>query len=377
MRGYASQAVVVFHLFAISAILRGMWFAKIPLAWNSGVDFFFVLSGFLLSIPFLQGSKADDRRRQKGPSKLKQYFIKRAFRILPVYYLSLAGTLLFFSRGATWQEIASSIFFLQNFNPNTFDQINGVYWTLVIEEIFYATLPLFVIFFRGRRWTYALPVCIAISTFYRVIVSGLFVNNLFLENFYLWQYPSYIEHFAIGATLGNIFVNRGIFAGKFDTNQRILGVIALIIATQYISGLFYNENGYNFSIANLIFALEYSGLIYYTLSSPLTSWIRWIFSNGFAQYLGKISYSTYVWHLPIQATLYLLKLPLIEWVLMSYSLAITLSVASYYLVERPFLRLRYRLVPPETIRLPKKAVDQGGEKGNAPSGPVPPPSLPR
>jgi peptidoglycan/LPS O-acetylase OafA/YrhL len=345
MRGYASQAVIFFHFFTISAVLRGLAFSAIPLSWNSGVDFFFVLSGFLLSTPFFENKK----------TSLKSYYIRRAFRILPLYYLSLFVTLVFFGQGVTNQDIYTSLFFLQSFNPYTFDQVNGVYWTLVIEEIFYATLPLFIIFFRGNRWMYALPACIAISTFYRVIVATMYGNNLFYENFYLWQYPSYIEHFAIGITIGNLFVTRRVYELKQVGNESKLALtIVLIFVTQYIAGLFFNVQGYNYPLANLIFASEYGALLYFTLSSPLTSWIRKIFTNSFAQFLGKISYSTYVWHLPIEATLFFFRFPLIEWLVASYILAMSLSIFTYYYVEQTFQKLRYRIVPSEKVQLGKQ-----------------------
>jgi len=73
---------------------------------NSGVDFFFVLSGFLLSIPFMESGKVN----------LRAYYIKRVFRILPVYYLSigLCGSVLLFLNYATLQQILASIFFVQS-----------------------------------------------------------------------------------------------------------------------------------------------------------------------------------------------------------------------------------------------------------------------
>ncbi|MHB8566296.1 MAG: acyltransferase family protein [Nitrososphaerales archaeon] len=345
MRGYASQAVIIFHFFAISSLLRLSWFSALPLAWNSGVDFFFVLSGFLLTIPFLES----------GRLHLKSYYVKRVFRILPLYYLSLGGTLLFFSQGATIQQIVTSIFFLQNFSPATFDKINGVYWTIVIEEIFYITLPIFSIFFRGDRWMYALPACVAISTAYRTIIGTIYYGNLYLENFYLWQYPSYIEHYAIGATLANFFVNRRIFEGK-HTSKPLIGIIGLTIVSQITIGFLYPINGYNFPIANLVFALEYGGLIYYTLSAPRATWIRNLFTNRAASFAGKISYSTYVWHLPIEATIFLFNLPLALWIISSYALSIVISVASHYAVERPFLRLRNRFLPTRKINISRKKI---------------------
>lgn len=90
--------------------------SRIPfLKLNSGVDFFFVLSGFLLSIPFMESGKVN----------LRAYYIKRVFRILPVYYLSigLCGSVLLFLNYATLQQILASIFFVQSFSASTFNTL--------------------------------------------------------------------------------------------------------------------------------------------------------------------------------------------------------------------------------------------------------------
>lgn len=335
MRGFASQAVIIFHFFAISAVLRTSWFANIPLSWNTGVDFFFVLSGFLLSIPFIQPGKQDP----------KSYYVRRAFRILPVYYLSLAGAVFIFSRGASIHQITLSLFFLQNFSPSTFDSINGVYWTLVIEEIFYATLPVFIYFFMKQRWIYSLPICIAFSTSYRVIVYLHYFDDLHSLNFYLWQYPSYIEHYAIGATLANLFVYGKIYARKYSSSKPLALTCALLIATMYIMGSRYLVNGYDFPIANIVMAWEYGGVLYFTLTSPLSSYLRSLFTNPVALFAGKVSYSAYVWHLPIEAFfIFTLKLPLLEWIAVSYFVSMSIAVLSYYYVEKPFLSFRNRFV---------------------------------
>ena len=345
MRGYASQAVIVFHFFSISALLRGSILSSIPLSWNSGVDFFFVLSGFLLSIPFISAEKPD----------LKGYYIKRAFRILPTYYVSLACTILFLSHGLTTQQVTTSFFFLQSFNPNTFDRINGVYWTLAIEEIFYATLPIFSYFFMKRRWVYSLPICIAFSIAYRLVMYASFGNNLYYLNFYLWQYPSYVADYAIGATLANFFVFDKMRPGKYKTAYPLMLTGGLLILTQFIVGSTYSavDSGYNFPTVNMIFAFEYAGILYFTLTSPIASSIRALFRNKAAAFAGKISYSAYVWHLPIEIAVFSMGVPLMIWIPVSYCLAMSLATLSYYYVERPFLSFRNRFV---SFRVRKEGV---------------------
>lgn len=111
MRGYASIGVVIFHLFVIGGLVIPTLYSSMILSWNSGVDFFFVLSGFLLSVPFIA---------RAGKQNLRDYYLKRVFRILPVYYLSVlvvgVGFLLVYGN-VTVQQIVANLFFRPKLLP--------------------------------------------------------------------------------------------------------------------------------------------------------------------------------------------------------------------------------------------------------------------
>jgi peptidoglycan/LPS O-acetylase OafA/YrhL len=330
MRGYASLSVIIFHFFTISGLLRAMGVPSLVLSWNSGLDFFFVLSGFLLSAPFLGVEKVS----------LKRYYIKRVFRILPVYYLCIGvlGVILLYFDRATLQQLVASLFFLQGFSPSTFNAINGVTWTLVIEEIFYATLPVFSIFFVRERWRYALPVCIAASVIYRIVVIQIYASNNL--TFHLWQYPSFLGHYAIGVTLANFYVNKKMQSAKFSSSIPLILAIATLLVSQYFIGSRYSIFNDVMAFPGVLFAIEYGALIYFSLTSPAGSRIRSIFTNRIITYAGTISYSTYTWHLPIEVWLYQLGLPTVQWVFVSVVISLSVATASYRLVETRFLRLR-------------------------------------
>lgn len=359
MRGYASQGVILFHFFVTASILRSLSFSSIVLSWDAGVDFFFVLSGFLLSIPFL-ASRSYGRTR----SGLKEYYLKRVFRILPVYYLSLVIVVIFLTHGVTFEQIIANIFFAQNFSPSTFNSINGVNWTLAIEEIFYATLPLFSYFFIGKRWIYSLPVFAAISILYRYNVFSMYHTQPGVLEFYMWQYPSFIFNYAIGTTLANWYLRRnGVLpplarwrkiSGSlkyrfpiletFPSYLPMLGSILLLIATQYWIGSTYGFINNVYPLPGLLFAPEYGALLYFTLTSPASSILRRIFTNRPTLFAGKISYSVYLWHLPILLTLYAMKLPLPVWIISTYAVVMLVATLTYLFVEKPFLKLRNKIL---------------------------------
>lgn len=333
MRGFASLGVVVFHLLTISALLRASGVPAFVLSWNSGVDFFFVLSGFLLSLPFMGSEKVS----------LRTFYTKRIFRILPVYYLSigiLGSALLLANRATIWQVLVSLVFG-QSFSPATFNSINGVNWTLVIEEIFYATLPMFAILFTKDRWKFSLPVCIALSVAYRfVIIQDFSSSNL---AFYLWQYPSFVGHYAVGLTLANLYV-RGRMNFGFGSSLPALFVVGILVITQYEIGQAYSIGNNLVALPGLVFAFEYGALIFFTLTSPVSSWARRIFTNGPALFAGKISYSTYTWHLPVEVALFQMGLPIAIWAPTAVGLAVLTAIFSYRNLEVPCLQLRNRFL---------------------------------
>lgn len=137
MRGLAILFVVVGHFTPTTT--RGELSLAVGLS-VVGVVLFFFLSGFLMDRTFAQ-----DRRL--GP-----YLIRRTFRILPMYWVSIA--VIFFAEGV-WSAkdvIANATFTAPIFGVT---RMSGIYWTLYIEVLFYALVPL--LFFLGPRIIVAAP----------------------------------------------------------------------------------------------------------------------------------------------------------------------------------------------------------------------------
>ena len=104
-----------------------------------GVEIFFVISGYLIGgILFKEINKKNNLRKT-----LKNFWIRRWFRILPLYYLILAFKFTFIDDSISW-NIIYYIFFLQNnFYGIDFFQVS---WSLVIEEWFYLFCPIFLFY---------------------------------------------------------------------------------------------------------------------------------------------------------------------------------------------------------------------------------------
>ena len=165
MRGLSRERVPELDGIRAIACLLVLWVHLGPAAFqppsvlragSTGVDLFFVLSGFLITRILLYN-------RHHGVS-LKTFMIKRAARIFPVAYLGIVLCMLV---RPSWEMIYSAAY-LQNVGA-IFDLSRGVvnthYWTLAIEEQFYLVIPFIVLFWPARTLRQVLVslclVCIA------------------------------------------------------------------------------------------------------------------------------------------------------------------------------------------------------------------------
>ena len=140
LRGIAILAVIVNHgntdiiptLPEVSGAFGFVVWKLRALGW-SGVDLFFVLSGFLIG-----GTLINEIEATKDLS-LKRFWAKRAFKILPSYFFLLSALTILGAVKIPPDEVYIHILFLQNYlDPATF----GPTWSLAVEEHFYLFLPL-------------------------------------------------------------------------------------------------------------------------------------------------------------------------------------------------------------------------------------------
>lgn len=152
LRGFSAIAVLVCHI-------AGYWtFMHLPgklpqlMALGAhGVDIFIVISGFVLFLPVV---------RVSGHLDSKQFYGRRAMRILPAYYLALAIAALLaigprtwdlvVARQATLSELTLHLLGIQTWFPGTLGSINGSLWSISLELHLYLVFPVLVAIWR--RW---------------------------------------------------------------------------------------------------------------------------------------------------------------------------------------------------------------------------------
>lgn len=133
-----------------------------------GVDFFFVLSGFLITTLLLR------ERARKGTFSLKNFYIRRALRILPVYFFVVCGVtaLYVIIKGETQylKLFPYHLLFLTNFMTESIPGL-GITWSLSVEEQYYLIWPLALLLVPRRTVPIAL---LALITINYAVSGGLF-----------------------------------------------------------------------------------------------------------------------------------------------------------------------------------------------------------
>lgn len=354
----------------------------------SGVFLFFVLSGFLLFLPYAR-ALLDNR---PWPS-VRQFYMRRALRILPLYWLSLILLLARLYPSLVQPKNAGALFFgtllLQDMRVDAFNVIGGIdgpFWTLAVEWQFYLLLPwiaLALAKLAGKRTTRGFWLRL-MGGLVALIIVGLGIRWLAATMYYAGEQPidepgilgfamkllygvkgKYLEVFALGMAASVLYILVVEYKALPERRRKPLGLLALLLS---ICGLvvcflwavqiqrlpftaatvswwiFMPPAGEPWQILGewtlgICFALL---LIAVLLGAP---GLQRLFAFGPLRYIGIISYSLYVWHVPVISQLgttisraapepYWLFLILLALVLLFF------GSASYYVIERPFIRLR-------------------------------------
>ena len=326
IRAVAILSVVLYHA-GITGMPGGF----------TGVDIFFVISGYLIG-----GHIFNEIRAERF--SFARFYQRRVKRILPAFYVVLCLTFLFglillspieltdFSKSAIAAVFsASNVHFLRY--SNYFQQSSELNpllmtWSLGIEEQFYLVIPLLMLAAAKMRRGILLPAILATCVF-----SFLFAWRLVYaapdKTFYLL--PSRVWELGVGVAwaVGETMRARTLIPARWALAVSLCGIGAML------APIFLLKSTTPFPGPSAAASVLGTALL---IGCP-SSWInRRILSFPWLVFIGKISYSWYLWHWPLMAFLRVASggplRPAAGAV--AVGLSFVLAILSYYLIEQPF-----------------------------------------
>jgi peptidoglycan/LPS O-acetylase OafA/YrhL len=344
------RALAAFNVLVCHAILGTHWYPRWLVALQDGaigVEFFFVLSGFLLFLPFATAH----RTAEKMPG-IRNYAIRRMLRILPAYYVCLGLTLLFrypeaFATAAGWRAILAHLTMTFTFSAKTIKIFNPVFWTLAVEEQFYFALPILAIIFCRRFGRLLLLASLVVSHFIVLLVSKFFPAYDYLLTATL---PFRWDGFAFGIFVCMTYLDARDRRENFGWRQRVAvplavgGLLVPFFATWFQARWRFAGGDY---WAIVVEAFGFALLLWATLLGPRWIGAPWRWKPLRA--LGLLTYSMYLWHWQVSEQVRLLTQP--PWgpkttasrIALVFVFTLVVAIGSYFLVEKPFMAMRRRL----------------------------------
>ena len=342
LRAIAIAWVMLFHSWMIGGI-GGPLQPVADYGWM-GVDLFFVLSGYLIGHQLLAPLSRGE------PLRFGAFYLRRAFRILPVFFVVLAVYVLFPGwREApgmqpAWQFLTFTVNLLIDYQHN---QAFSHAWSLCVEEHFYLLFPLLA---GWLAWRSSRTLVIGFAVL--VVAMGMLLRGYallhgkdWLENVY---YPTWtrLDGLLAGVLLATIQVYRPRWWAGLQQRANLLTIAGLLLTAAAI-WLFRDKTGFAASVFG--FPLLAFGLtLLVAAGAGSTGWLgRWRVPG--AGWIAGISYSLYLSH---KLAMHAVHEALPQWpavhglaAFTMYALVILATGALlHYAIERPFLRLRQRFM---------------------------------
>jgi peptidoglycan/LPS O-acetylase OafA/YrhL len=341
LRAASIAMVLIAHLSQQGTLVPNLWY--LCELGHLGVDMFFVISGFLITLLLLR-----EQRRNQAIS-LKDFYLRRAFRILPAYFFFLMGMAVLSSLGAVsltgWDWFGVSTYSVSFLPKASWDV--GHIWSLCVEEHFYLLWPLALFLWPRRGWLVAL-VTILLTPILRWFIHA--------------NVPALPVDYCSLTRMGTIAVGCGLaYLACWQPFRRLMKVTptsAYLLTIGLALGVIISERTaqrtieYYLLAHPLVVAMAYAITIW-LWTQHAGSWFGALLNSKPAVVIGTLSYSIYLWQQPFlspysNAWFEQTPINLLGFLLM--------ALVSYLAVERPFLRIKERMHTKKEVRSIQVAV---------------------
>ena len=348
LRAVAVIAVILFHL-------NANWLPGGFL----GVDIFFVISGYLIGGILY-------RELSTNTFSLKRFYLRRMRRILPAFFAVVVFTLIVGAQlmvpgSDEWNTARSSAKWSVFFGGNFFSALNTDYftptvevqplnhlWSLAVEEQFYFIYPLILWAIMGIIKRILPPASSSLTRCVNVVLTALAIASFALAFLPISLHgtalvPYYLPHLRFGELLIGAILAVAVAQGNLQPSAKtatFVGSLSILVLIACLVLPFPNTTPWFPGFAAALPCIASAGIIY---AGARPYWFASALSHRAVVFVGKISYSLYLWHWPLLAFAhYALGRELSNTVLAAAALLIVLlSLASYYLIEQPLRHLQW------------------------------------
>jgi peptidoglycan/LPS O-acetylase OafA/YrhL len=310
-----------------------------------GVEVFFIISGFLITRLLLA------EQRDTGTVSLRMFYVRRICRLYPVIIVFaglVIGLDILLQRPYNFYEPASALGYFTNYldvylesRGSALQMPFGIFWSLSIEEHFYILFPMTFVLTKGNP-TKLLWILLALCTACLLLrVAGAAAHPDSIETLTFYELSQYrMDSIGFGVILALLCQT----AGGRNALLRLAhpaypaAALAVIVACLLVRNPWFRE-----TLRYTLLGLSIMVIVAAILFGERYHRTHWLLNLPVLRWVGRLSYSLYVWHEGVKSFLPLEGLPLWQQSAIDLTASFAIAAASYYLVERPFLSLRKQL----------------------------------
>ncbi|MEV0198561.1 acyltransferase family protein [Nonomuraea sp. NPDC050691] len=360
IRALAALGVWVLHVAGNTGVMyRDGMFAWMTTRLGIAVPIFFLLSGLLLYRPWARAVLEDTPAPRAGG-----YLWRRVLRVMPAYWVVTTVALL------AWSSLDAGgwvkwLLLLQNYTEQT-RAPDGLYqmWTMPIEMAFYLALPLlaWLLHHWARRGNRPVRLLGGIAVLPLVSIGSAVAAHVFDQpQLALWL-PHHLIYFGAGMAMAvlSVWIKESRVVDALAPQLLVLALLLYVVLSTEVAGpRTLDLPSLSQSIWRMVLEATVAVLVVapFALAARRDSLRHRVLGNPVTAYLGRISYSFFLWHAPVITLYYKVtdsqpfSGDFVKVAILTFVGSLLVSVASYHLIEERALKLTGRLSasapPPE------------------------------
>jgi peptidoglycan/LPS O-acetylase OafA/YrhL len=366
LRFWAAASIIIYHSALLPALPQTSAFSSVITNFGGfGVPLFYAVSAFSLAYRY--------EGQLQGPEAIRTFYIRRFFRIAPLFYvMMIVWLLVYWFRGQSVAPslVVSSATFTFNLLPGHSEGYVWASWSIGVEMLFYAVFPVLLISINGlsRAFTCFVAAAILAASW----EFGFKDASQTVRTFANFSIMAFLHHFAAGLMAFFIWKNWTLS----DVNKRLLvctvigAGIAFVANALAVQTMFGRVLGWDHSRAGMTtsMALLFAGLIIgMSFAKFRLIWLRWTAK------LGEASFSLYLWHpliigifvdtgmySKIYAVVEDPRLAFIGCLGLNFLTIVSVSLASFAMIEQRMGGLAARAF--EEVRVSRRSVKVTGDE---------------